>query len=252
MQRSSLLRAGAVLAGESDFVRFALGAKRLYLNRVLAPHAAAIAAALSALKDGDRIGAGARRSAFRLALAGAPELIARCARRGGLVQLVLSDLYFGISPRPVRELAVTLEARRRGVALAEPMGAMVQWLAPMVYRGFFLTRALPGMTLWEFIRTDHEPALRAQVLASARFAIQTTAQRGLFHADLNLHNLFVTRIGSSPAVVILDLDKARLYPAPLAPRLVETMRMRLARSARKLDPVGRYLDGYALSRLNLI
>lgn len=245
------MRPDVALERGGDFVRFAFGAKRLYLNKVLAPHAAAIAAALSALNAGDRIGGGTRRSAFGLKLAGAPELIARCARRGGLVQFVLSDLYFGISPRPVRELAVALEARRRGVALAEPMGAMVQWVAPMVYRGFFLTRALPGVTLWEFIRADHDPALRAHVLDCARFAIQTMHQRGLFHADLNLHNLFVTRVGPSPTVVILDLDKARLYPPPLAPELVEMARSRLARSARKLDPVGRYLDAYALSRLNL-
>lgn len=234
-----------------DFECFVIGDKRLYLSRVLAPHARAIAARLDALVSCNRAGTGNRHSAFRVQLEGEPELFVRRSRRGGLIRFLLSDLYFGAIPRPLRELEVTLQARRRGIPLAEPLGAMVQWVAPMLYHGFYITRALPGMTLWEFLRTDDEPAVRAHVLDQARHAIETMYQRGLFHADLNLHNLFVTQVGESLTVIILDLDKARLYPPPLRPELSEAIRSRLARSARKLDPVGRYLDAYACSRLNI-
>jgi RIO-like serine/threonine protein kinase len=62
--------------------------------------------------------------------------------------------------------------------------------------------------------------------------------RGLFHADLNLHNLFVTRVGASYTVIILDLDKARLFGPPLTPALRRRNLRRLLRSVRKLDPDG--------------
>jgi hypothetical protein len=135
--------------------------------------------------------------------------------------------------------------------VAEPMGAMVEWIGPMIYRGFFLTRAMAGMTLWEFIRTDDDPSVRGYVLDQARDVIETMHQRGLYHADLNLHNLFVTSVAESFSVILLDLDKARLYSPPLPKNLRGANFKRLARSARKLDPVGRYLDSASSKRLGI-
>ncbi len=232
-----------------DFLRLKLGSRRLYLHKALSPYAGTIAARLSALIAERRIGAGNRGGVFQLGLNGVPGLFVRCARRGGLIRLLLSDLYFGPIPRPLRELKVSLEARRRGIAVAEPMGAMVEWAAPMVYRGCFLTRAIAGMTLWQFLQFDDDPLVRAHVLDQTRATIDVMHRRGLYHADLNLNNLFVTKIGESFTVVILDLDKARLYAPPLSHALVRGNLNRLARSARKLDPSGRYLDASALSRL---
>jgi len=105
---------------------------------------------------------------------------------------------------------VAAEAAQRGVPLAEPMGAAVRWVAPGLYRGFFITRAAAGMTLWKFLRTDDDASVRTHVLERAREAIETMLQRGMYHPDLNLDNLFVTPHGESFAVIILDLDKARL------------------------------------------
>ena len=155
----------------------------------------------------------------------------------------------GIRPRPVRELAVAAEARRRGIPVAEPIGAMVEWVAPMVYRGVFLTRALAGMTLWEFVRTDDDPHVRSYVTEQARQAIDTMHRLGLYHADLNLHNLFVTKSRESFAVVILDLDKAQLFHRPVPAAMRARNLARLRESGRKLDPEGRYLDSQALELL---
>ena len=65
------------------------------------------------------------------------------------MRLLMRDTFLGVSARPFYELVTASKAYRRGVPVAEPMGAMVQWVAPAVYRGFFLTRAIAGMTLWE-------------------------------------------------------------------------------------------------------
>jgi lipopolysaccharide kinase (Kdo/WaaP) family protein len=236
---------------DPELVRLRFGRRVLHLRRGLEPHAAALVSALENLDRSNQVGEGNRQSTFRLALPGAPEMVARSARRGGLIRFLLADLHFGIDPRPLRELQVTLEARRRGIPVADPMGAMVDWLAPLAYRGFFLTRALSGLTLWELIRTDDDPRVRAHVLEQARRAIEIMHGRGLFHADLNLHNLFVTKAGESFAVIILDLDKARLLSAPLAAGLRRANAERLVRSARKLDPAGRFLDARALSILKV-
>jgi hypothetical protein len=238
-----------------EFSRISTGPYQLYLRADLAPHAAALAAALGELggvrSSGTSTGgAGNRGGGFRLALPGGPELFVRRSRRGGAMRRVLNDLYFGFRPRPLSELMVTAEAARRGVPLAEPMGAAVRWIAPGLYRGFFITRAAAGMTLWEFLRTDDDPSVRAHVLERAREAIETMLREGLHHPDLNLHNLFVTPHGESFAVIILDLDKARLRGRPVSGAARRRIAARLLRSARKLDPRGRFLDSAALSILN--
>ncbi len=238
-----------------EFSRIPAGPYQLYLRTDLAPHAAALARALgelgaaSSTGSGNR-GAGNRGGGFKLALPGGPELFVRRSRRGGAMRLLLDDLYFGFRPRPLSELWVTAEAAKRGVPLAEPMGAAVRWIAPGLHRGFFITRAAAGMTLWEFLRTDDDAGVRAHVLERAREAIETMLREGLHHPDLNLENLFVTPRGESFAVIILDLDKARLHDRSVSRPARRRIAARLMRSAHKLDPRGRLLDPAALSILN--
>ena len=105
------------------------------------------------------------------------------------------------------------------------------------------------MTLWEFLKTDDDPIVRGHVLRQARSAIDTMHNQGLFHADLNLHNLLVTQARESFTVIIIDLDKSRLFDAPLSAAMRRANAARLVRSARKLDPSGRSIDAAALSIL---
>ena len=88
------------------------------------------------------------------------------------------------------------------------------------------------------------------MLGQARAAIDTMHDKGLFHADLNLHNLLVTQARESFTVIIIDLDKSRLFDAPLSSAMRRANAARLIRSARKLDPSGKFLDAAALSILN--
>src|SRR5713101_6876677 len=106
------------------------------------------------------------------------------------------------------------------------------------------------MTLWEFVKTDDDQTVRSHVLGQARAAIDLMHDKGLFHADLNLHNLLVTQAQESFTVTIIDLDKSRLFDAPLSSAMRRANAARLMRSARKLDPSGQILDATALSILN--
>ncbi|HVA76251.1 MAG TPA: lipopolysaccharide kinase InaA family protein [Candidatus Binataceae bacterium] len=235
-----------------NFVRLELERRVLILHREILPYAPVVAARLREIESPGRAqGAGNRASGFRIVLDGGPELFARRARRGGMMRFLLAETYFGFEPRPLKELIVAAEAHRRGIGVAEPMGASVEPVGPGFYRGFFLTRAIAGMTLWEFVRADDDPVVREHILLKARAAVATMHNHGLFHADLNLHNLFVTQSGESFAVVILDLDQARLYDAPLSPALRRENAQRLIRSARRLDPSGRYFDAAALRVLDV-
>ena len=231
------------LAGQ--FRRLAIGRRIIYLRHDLLDQAAAIIRAidhpegLSPAAAGSS-GAGNRGSGFRLQLPGGPELFIRYARRGGLMRFIANDWYLGLTPRPFRELAVAAEARRRGIALAEPLGAIVQQRLPGIYRGAFLTRALHGMTLWQFMQTDDDPQVRMHVAAQARQVVDFAHQKGLFHADLNLHNIFVSAARESFSVALLDFDKARIYAGALSPSLRANNLHRLRRSIGKLDPGGRY------------
>ncbi|MGC1343527.1 MAG: lipopolysaccharide kinase InaA family protein [Candidatus Binataceae bacterium] len=237
---------------DPNFARIALGHRVLILHREILPYAPVIAARLRELESPTEVpGVGNRASGRRINLDGGPELFARRARRGGMMRFLVAETFFGLKPRPLEELKLAVEARRRGIDVAEPMGACVESVAPGFYRGFFLTRAIPGMTLWEFVRADDDPVVRGHVLLKARAAIATMHNHGLFHADLNLNNLFVTQAGESFAVVILDLDKARLYDAPLSAELRRENAQRLLRSARKLDPSGLYFDDAALKVLDV-
>ncbi len=234
---------------DPNFSTLQLARRELVLHRDIASHAAEILQKLGALASASEAGAGNRKSAFRMQLDDGLELFARRGRRGGLIASILSDVYFGIAPRPLNELAVTVESKKRGIPVAEPMGATVEWIGPALYRGFFLTRAVRGMTLWQFIKTDDDPTVRNHVLAQARAAIDAMQAKGLFHADLNLHNLLVTQARDSFTVIIIDLDKARLFDTPLSAAMRRTNAARLLRSARKLDPSGQYLDAAALAIL---
>ncbi|HEX4209408.1 MAG TPA: lipopolysaccharide kinase InaA family protein [Candidatus Binataceae bacterium] len=234
-----------VLPGD-DFVRLAMGRCLIYLRQDLIAQADAILAAVIHLPTNTAeaesiIGAGNRHSGYPLNLNGY-DFFVRHARRGGLIRFLTSGLYFGLSPRPVHELAVTAEARRRGVPVAEPLGAIVQWVAPALYRGAFLTRMLHGMTLWQFVQTDDDPMVREHVVGLARGAINLAHRQGLFHADLNLHNIFVSTADETFSIILLDLDKARLYKPPLTRVLRSKNLIRLRRSLHKLDPQGRYFS----------
>jgi 3-deoxy-D-manno-octulosonic acid kinase len=235
---------------DPNFSTFRIGRRELVIHRDIASQAAQILQKLGSLTYAVGAGAGNRQSAFRMNLDDGLELFARRSRRGGMIASILHDVYMGMTPRPLTELAVTIEAMRRGIPVAEPMGAMIEWIAPVLYRGFFLTRAVPGMTLWEFLKTDDDSTVRSHVLVQARSAIDTMHEKGLFHADLNLHNLLVTQVRESFTVIIIDLDKSRLFDAPVSSTMRRSNAERLMRSARKLDPSGKILDAAALSILS--
>ncbi|MGO9059856.1 MAG: lipopolysaccharide kinase InaA family protein [Candidatus Binataceae bacterium] len=226
---------------ELGFREAVFGRRCLYLTSQLADRAQMIERRLTSLDPSGAGAAGNRRSAMAITMDNLPPMFARRYRRGGLMRFLVAELYTGLTPRPLRELVVNARARQRGLPVVEPLGAMVELFGPCFYWGWFLTRALEGATLWNLLLAGGEAAMRRQALEQARVSIDRLHRGGLYHADLNFHNLFVRTSESSLQVVLLDLDKARLYPGPLTAALRRRNFHRLGRSALKLIKAGAFL-----------
>jgi len=166
--------------------------------------------------------------------AGTPRILVRRYLRGGLPSRFVRDTYLGFSPRPFRELAIMKALYEQGAQVAEPYGAAVQWLFPGCYRGWLATRLVEdASTLWKWLR-DQTPAAdeRRSVFAEVGRCIRHVRSLGVWHADLNLHNILI--VAGPPRVVLIDFDRARhAWNDNTAAEIA-----RLRRSARKLDPGG--------------
>lgn len=228
-----------------DFIKSEVGRKVAYFHREIAPFAPELLVEIDRTLRSGKKGAGNRESGYPIDVAGAPKLFVRRSMRGGLMR-VMGDLYLGFVPRMVYELNVISEARNRGVSVPEPMGAIVERVSPAIYRGAVLTKAIPGMTMWEFVKIETDPRSLSHVVRMARYAIDTMHEQGLFHDDLNLHNLYVSMAGDGFTVVILDFDKARISSHEVSRLQRRRNLKRLAQSIHKLDPEKRYLDDAAL------
>ena len=228
-----------------DFIKSQVGRRLAYLHRDIAPLAPALLVEIDRTLRSGQKGAGNRESGYPISVVGAPKLFVRRSMRGGMMRF-MGDLYIGFVPRMVHELNVISEARKRGVPVADPMGAIVEKVAPAVYRGAVLTKAIPGMTMWEFAKVETDPRSLSHVVRMARYSVDTMHEHGLIHADLNLHNLYVSMAGDGFSVVLLDFDKAKLLSRAVPSWQRKRNLKRLAESIRKLDPEGRYLDDASL------
>jgi len=226
-----LARAGAVRAAIRRDLAAALG------PWLLAP-------ALELPGAAEVVGSG-RGSAWRLELPGGLRVVVRLYRRGGLVARVVRDTYLGPRPRPLHELAVTVEARRRGVPAPEVLGARVE--GGLVYRGALVTAEVPdACTLIQALRAATDGRERSTLAGRAGRTVSRLHHAGVYHADLNLTNLLVTPHAADD-VVVVDFDRARMRDEPLGARPRRRNLARLARSLAKLDPNGA-LGGSELRR----
>lgn len=228
-----------------EFIKSEVGGKLAYLHRDIAPIAPALVAEIDRTLRSGKKGAGNRESGYPISINGAPQLFVRRSMRGGMMRF-LGDLYIGFVPRMISELNVISEARHRGVPVPDPMGAIVERVGPALYRGAVITKAIPGMTMLEFVKVETDPRSLSHVVRMTRYAIDTMHEHGLIHDDLNLNNLYVSMAGDGFTVVLLDFDKARLLSHAVSPSQRKRNLKRLAQSIRKLDPEGRYLNDASL------
>lgn len=179
-------------------------------------------------------------------LANGEEALLRPYRHGGLLRGLTRGIFWTWPPRPLRELAVTEAARRRGVATAEIVAALVERVAGPLYRGWLAIRVLEGaLDLWSALQ-GHEFAAaggKSEMIRAAAQAVREMHREGVYHGDLNLKNILIRPEGGGLKAYVIDLDKASLYPREVPARKARANLARLRRSVCKLDPQGLRVSG---------
>jgi hypothetical protein len=177
--------------------------------------------------------AGAGRGATaRLDLPGGPVRLKQL-RRGGALAVLWQDRFAG-TRRPLANLELPLEARRRGVPTPAPLGLFITKGPPGLCRAWMATEEIVGARDLATRFASAEPPLRDD-LESVLEAVRTMHDAGVEHRDLNLGNLLLRHEGTgSRQVWLLDLDRARMHEAELPFRLRQRALRRLERSYAKL------------------
>ena len=187
----------------------------------------------------------ARTSRFRgrgsltsISLADGTSALVRSYHRGGMVRYLTKDLFCTWPPRPFLELAVTEQARCRGISTLEVIGACVERSWGPFYRGWLVTRELMGARdLWSVLREEsYAGGGKKDLFQAVARSIRWMHGQGLYHQDLNLRNVLVRFESGALRVYIIDFDKARFSSRAVSNSKAESNLDRLYRSIRKLDP----------------
>lgn len=186
-----------------------------------------------------------------VALTDGETALVRPYRHGGLLRGLTGQWFFTWPPRPFRELVITEELRRRGLPTVEVYGACISRGIGPFYRGWFVTRELPGaLDLWSALEQRLvERFGQDEVLRAVAASVRSMHREGVYHSDLNLKNILLREETAGMASYIIDFDKAKLFLGRLPAELIKKNLDRLLRSARKLDPDQRYLSQASWQRL---
>ena len=159
--------------------------------------------------------------------------------RGGAVATQLGDLYLRIGrPRPFREITAIETARARGVRTPAAVGG-VTYSCGAAYRCDLITEIIPDVrTLADLLLDQKDLARSLNDLARAGDLISALDDAGVYHVDLNAHNILLPEKSDEPAWVV-DFDRARVAE-PGSRSFTASMKHRLVRSILKIGaPIGR-------------
>lgn len=205
------------------------GVWRVIAARIeLAEMTALLDAVRAGSAGGEAAGSG-RGGARRHSLRGGKVVYVRQYLRGGFVRHFVRDRFVLRPPRPLLELEATMRARAAGcrVPLVHAVGVEETGLS---YRGWIVTSAIEGARSFIDALLAADEAGRGTLLAAAGDAIRCLHDAGVFHPDLNGHNLLLDGEGE---IAIIDFDRARVAD-PSSHGLAQKGRDRFWRSLKKL------------------
>jgi len=186
-------------------------------------------AARAGTAGGEQVESG-RGAARRIVLRGGKVVFLRQYLRGGVMRWLSRDLFLLRPPRPLRELLATEVARAAGCLVPIVHAVAIEERA-LFYRGWIVTSAIEGARSYIDLFMAAGADARAELLADAGSAIRNLHDAGVFHPDLNGHNLLVDAGGK---VAVIDFDRA-VVAAPDSSRRARRGRDRFWRSMTKLS-----------------
>ncbi|MDY6942094.1 MAG: 3-deoxy-D-manno-octulosonic acid kinase [Pseudomonadota bacterium] len=171
---------------------------------------------------------------------GEREWVLRHYRRGGLVGRIGRDRYVwaGLAlSRPWREWHLIHDLYRQGFPVPRPIAARVvrrRWS----YTADLITERLPAFSLWDEVVAGRVGPER---WAAVGRCIRRFHDAGVYHADLNAHNIL---LGAGEAVFLIDFDRGRRR------RGKRWKRANLKRLKRSLDKLQRQRDEVVFSSVD--
>ncbi|AOE48994.1 3-deoxy-D-manno-octulosonic acid kinase [Kangiella sediminilitoris] len=148
--------------------------------------------------------------------------------RGGLIAKWVEDSYLFLGlrkTRAFREMKLLKEMRKRNLPVPEPVALMVSRKG-LTYRASIIIRLIGNSRdLFHILR---ERALTEKEWLAVGRLIRNFHNKGVYHADLNIHNILLSRDGE---MWLIDFDRGR-FVEPNASNL-ETNLGRLKRSLEK-------------------
>lgn len=180
-------------------------------------------------------------------------LVLRHYRRGGLVRHISEAhyVYTGMSAsRALREFDMLVYLQSLSLPAPLPYACRVQRKG-LLYKASLITYRLPGNTLAQCISDigssrgqDH--ALGAQQWSDLGKTIAGFHAAGIYHADLNAHNIIIE---NSQRIALLDFDRScikRLPKRPAESGWCHDNMKRLLRSIKKLAINNNLTSGFDL------
>lgn len=167
------------------------------------------------------------------------DAVLRQYRRGGLVARLVRQTYLwqgADNTRGFAELRVMAALHARGLPVPRPLAAAYRRKAGLFYEAAILTQRIPDVRTLAQVLTHASRAADATpqgegVPARVAAAIVAMHDAGVWHADLNAHNILLDAAGQ---VWLIDFDRARDHGTPLAPALRVANMQRLRRSLEKV------------------
>lgn len=172
------------------------------------------------------VSSGGRGSAWFMTLSG-KAVVLRHYRRGGLIARLVSDLYVWLGlhrSRSFREFDILAWLHAHDLRVPIPVAAMACRADFIFYRAALITQRIPDVRSLGLCREQ-------SAWFSAGQEIRRMHDLGVWHADLNVHNI---QIDASSCAWIIDFDRARKDVTDRT--LLRANLQRLERSVRKVCP----------------
>ena len=164
---------------------------------------------------------------------GASRWVVRHYQRGGRVGPILGDRYLRLgTPRPLKELKASVEARARGIHTPAVVAGAI-YPSGSFYRADLVTEQVPNVRTLAQVLFGSQETDRIKALILTRHVIKSLDEAQVTHADLNSHNILLPLDQQAEEAHVVDLDRCRIS-SNAQPKTDKRMWRRLERSLKKL------------------
>jgi 3-deoxy-D-manno-octulosonic acid kinase len=171
-------------------------------------------------------------------------MVIRSYFHGGWYGKVNKDLFWG-GRRPLRELILSEEVSRRGIATTTILAALSEKVFGPFYTGKLISREIPGaLDLIRYLQGLKErPAgerlkMKAGLIKTVAAMVRKMHDQGIYHTDLHLKNILIQEKPEGEfSVHLIDFDKSVIRDRIALNDRIKNL-MRFNRSAEKLKTKG--------------